>query len=462
MLKKLKRKFLIVTMGLISLVLIVVFASLLISTYTQQISMVNTSLNQALGEGFGMETPKERFGRQDAPVETFMTAISILADEDGNILISNADTVDISDDVLSSAISAAISSGSDSGHLSDLGLYFARTQTSPSLLSAQGDQAERDMQPDTPPDNRALTDIPDTIPDIDELQSTLSGYEQDAVLYKLAFVSDSNMRGSMSSLTIMSLMVGAAALGLLFLISLFLANWALKPVERVWNQQKQFISDASHELKTPLTVILANISILSKHTTETVASQSKWISSTSDEAQRMKGLVDDLLTLARLDEVGQTAPKLQMCDVDLSDVVMGELLTFEPVAFERGVELKSEIAPNVKVHGDADKLRQLTAILLDNACKYAGCGGDVCAELKVHEGRAHLNVTNSGDIIPPEQLSHVFERFYRTDKARTGAKSGFGLGLAIAAGIVRLHGGEISAQSDAQHGTVFSAVLPIK
>ena len=86
----------------------------------------------------------------------------------------------------------------------------------------------------------------------------------------------------------------------------------------------------------------------------------------------------------------------------------------------------------------------------------------MCAELSVREGRAHLSVSNSGEIIPSEQLTHVFERFYRTDKARTGAKSGYGLGLAIAAGIVRLHGGEISAQSDAQHGTVFSASLPIK
>lgn len=462
MLKKLKRKFLIVTMGLISLVLIVVFASLLISAYTQHINMISVSLNQAIGEGFGMETPKERFGRQDAPAETFLTAISMLADEDGNILISNADAVDISDDVLTSAINAAIASGSDTGHLSDLGLYFARIRTSLSLLSAQDNQAERGMQPDSPPDSKAPTDTPGTLPDMDELQGTLSGYAQDAVLYKLAFVSDSDMRSSMSSLTVTSLMVGAAALALLFLISLFLANWALKPVERVWNQQKQFISDASHELKTPLTVILANISILSRHSAETVESQRKWINSSSDEAQRMKGLVDDLLTLARLDEAGQTAPMPQMCDVDLSDAVTGELLTFEPVAFEHGVELKSEIAPNVKVHGDADKLRQLTAILLDNACKYAGCGGSVCAELSVREGRAHLSVSNSGEIIPSEQLTHVFERFYRTDKARTGAKSGYGLGLAIAAGIVRLHGGEISAQSDAQHGTVFSASLPIK
>ena len=181
-----------------------------------------------------------------------------------------------------------------------------------------------------------------------------------------------------------------------------------------------------------------------------------------DEAQRMKGLVEDLLTLTQLDEAGQTAP-MPDGSVDLSDAVTGELLTFEPVAFERGVELESDVAPGVTVRGDAAKLKQLTAILIDNACKYAGLGGRVgYVKLARRDGRIQLSVTNTGDVIPPKQLSHVFERFYRADKARTGGKSGYGLGLAIAAGVARLHGGDIAATSDAEHGTVFSVTLPGK
>ena len=129
MLKRLKRKFLTMTMGLISLVLIVVFVSLLISTYTQQRRQIDMSLNQAVGQGFGLEAPKERFGRRDDPGGNFMTAISILADSDGNIILSNSDSVEISDDDLTSAISAAIASGGDSGHLNELGLYFTRPTT---------------------------------------------------------------------------------------------------------------------------------------------------------------------------------------------------------------------------------------------------------------------------------------------------------------------------------------------
>lgn len=481
MLKRLKRKFLAMTMGLISLVLIVVFASLLISTYTQQRRQVTMALNQAVGMGFGLEAPKERFGRSDEPGGNFIMAISILADGDGNVIISNSDSVEISDDDLAAAISAAIGSGGDSGHLIELGLYFTKSATSPARLSAQDDAPRMDggnftldSEPPKPVGDNGIsseggeqvastqTAIANQVPPDDAISAALEGYAADAVLYKIAFVSDNNLTGAMRSLTLTSLMVGVAALALLFGISLFLADWALKPVERVWNQQKQFISDASHELKTPLTVILANLSILRRHGDETVNSQRKWITSTEDEAQRMKGLVEDLLTLARLDEAGQTAPLPEMSDVDMSDLVTGELLTFEPVAFERGVELESEIAPGIIVRGDAGKLRQLTAILADNACKYAGMGGSVRVTLCESDGRAQLSVQNTGDVIPPEQLSHVFERFYRADKARTGSKSGYGLGLAIAAGIARLHGGEISAASDIKHGTVFSVSFPKK
>lgn len=466
MLKRLKRKFLAMTMGLISLVLIVVFSSLLISTHTQQRRQADMALNQAVGLGLGLQPPKERFGRSDQPGGNFLTAISILSDGDGNIIISNADTVDISDGDLATAISAALCAGGDSGRLSELGLFFKRVRTSPARLYAQaapladGDAPPSAGDPPAMPDAEAV-DLPEGAPE-DEINAALEGYSDDAALYKIAFVSDASLTSAMRALTLTSLMVGGAALALLFGICLFLADWALRPVKRVWNQQRQFISDASHELKTPLTVILANLSILNRHGGETVDSQHKWISSTEDEAQRMKGLVEDLLTLARLDEAGQTAPMPVMSDVDLSDAVTGELLTFEPVAFERGVELESDVAPGVTVRGDAAKLKQLTAILIDNACKYAGLGGRVDVKLARRDGRIQLSVTNTGDVIPPEQLSHVFERFYSADKARTGGKSGYGLGLAIAAGIARLHGGDIAATSDAEHGTVFSVTLPEK
>ena len=257
-----------------------------------------------------------------------------------------------------------------------------------------------------------------------------------------------------------SLLVGCAALILLFLISLFLAGWALRPVERAWDQQRQFVSDASHELKTPLTVILANLDILRRHEDDSIRAQRKWLDSSEAEAQHMKQLVEDLLTLARLDEAGHTAPLPAMCAVDLTDAVLSSLLTFEPVAFEQGLRLDSSLEPGICVNGDEARLRQLTTILLDNACKYAGKGGSVTVSLTASGDKARLSVSNTGDVIPPEQLRHLFERFYRADPARTGGQSGYGLGLAIASGIAQLHSGRITALSDAEHGTVFSVTLP--
>lgn len=455
MLKALKRKFLLMTMSLISLVLLIVFAALLIGTYTQQMSMVKMSLAHALGQGFGVELPKEQFGRQ-AKDDHLMTTITLLLDAQGNVMLSTADEVEISDADLSSAVSAALASESGQGRLGELGLYYMCEHTTPAQLRQGPAGVRGDARTPELPERSA--DAAGLNPSA--LESVLDGLADDAPLIKVALVSDHNMRQAMGNLVLTSLMAGVGALVLLFGISLFLADWALRPVERTWNQQKRFISDASHELKTPLTVILANIDILRRHGADTIASQRKWLDSAGDEAVRMKNLVEDLLTLARLDEAGQTAPMPELTEVNLTDAVWASLLTYEPVAFEQGLLLDSSVEPDVYVRGDEQKLRQLTTILLDNACKYAGRRGSVRVTLSASADKAQLAVHNTGEVIPPENLEHLFERFYRADAARTGSKSGYGLGLSIAQGIARLHKGAISATSSAQDGTCFQVTLP--
>ena len=466
MLRALKRKFLLMTMSLISLVLLIVFAALLIGTYTQHRSMVDMSLAHALGQGFGLELPKEQFGRRDGD-ERLMTTITLLLDAQGNVLLSTADAVDISDADLSAAVAAALAGAAGQGWLGELGMYYMREATTPAQLK----QSPGDAWSDAPEFGLPDVELSDfTPPDVelperrfnssDALAEALAGLPEDAPLFKLALVSDASMRRAMGDLILTSLMVGVGALVLLFGICLFLADWALRPVERTWNQQKRFISDASHELKTPLTVILANIDILRRHGRDTIESQRKWLDSAGDEAVRMKNLVEDLLTLARLDEAGQTAPMPELTDVNLTDAVWASLLTYEPVAFEQGLLLDSSVEPDVYVRGDEQKLRQLTTILLDNACKYAGRRGSVRVTLSAGADRAQLAVRNSGDVIPPENLEHLFERFYRADAARSGSKSGYGLGLSIAQGIARLHRGAITATSSEQDGTCFMVTLP--
>lgn len=253
-----------------------------------------------------------------------------------------------------------------------------------------------------------------------------------------------------------------AALALFFLLSFWLARWALSPVEKAWDQQNRFVADASHELKTPITVILANLDILRTHRDETVQSQMRWIRNTREEAERMRELIEDLLFLAKNDA---NALKEQMSEIDLSDLSEDRALNFEAVAFEKGVALESSIPPGLKVTGSESQLKQLLTILLDNAVKYAGPDGRVriglspCQE-KNGKNAVRIVVNNTGEAIPPEDLEHIFERFYRADKSRSRAEGGYGLGLSIADSIVRLHRGRISCESTKKDGTTFTVVLP--
>lgn len=283
----------------------------------------------------------------------------------------------------------------------------------------------------------------------------------------LAFA-DASATSSWQSLAALCAVVVAAALGALFVITLFLSRWALRPVERVWNQQQRFVADASHELKTPLTVILANTSILLEHPEASVASQSKWIESTQTEAKHMQGLVSDMLELAAPENRGKdgepTPPDIASggtrTRLDLADLVEGEALQFESIAFERSISIECDIEQSVTVVGSKDRIARLVATLLDNACKYADTGTAVAVRLQADYGEARLTVHNDGGTIPADELPHVFDRFYRADKARTRGVGGYGLGLAIARDIVRAHGGTITAESAEGKGTTFTVVLP--
>lgn len=244
----------------------------------------------------------------------------------------------------------------------------------------------------------------------------------------------------------------------------FLASMCLKPVEKAWEQQKNFIADASHELKTPLTVILTNNGILQSHKDESVESQMQWINSTGDEASHMRELVEKLLLLAKTDNMSR---KNLFEDVNLSDIAMQSALQFEPVAFENGVTLVSDIEKNIHIKGDAVALNQIVHILLDNAVKYAGVGGEAVLTLKkrraYHLKRfigydIYLSAKNTGTPIPEEDMPHIFERFYRSDKART-AGGGYGLGLSICKNLAALHGADIDVTSDAANGTIFTVIF---
>ena len=206
---------------------------------------------------------------------------------------------------------------------------------------------------------------------------------------RIAFADLGWETASLRNLSLLSLLVWALAMVGLFFVSLVLSSVALRPAERAWQQQRQFVADASYELKTPLTVILANTGLVLSHPEDTVAAQSKWLEYTHDEAEQMKELVDDLLFLAKSDAARQPAARAETA---MSEVALGCLLPFESVAFEAGVALKHRITPGLSLRGDEGQLRRLVMIFLDNAVKYAGPGGTVTFTLERHQERLRLAI----------------------------------------------------------------------
>lgn len=274
--------------------------------------------------------------------------------------------------------------------------------------------------------------------------------------------------GSASGWKTLAATLALAAVGVLaafFVISILFSRWALRPTEEAWRSQRQFIADASHELKTPLTVILANATIALEHPEKNIESQRQWIEGIQAEGQRMQGLVEDMLALAKHDaaEAGmqQTASSSKET-LDVSDAARRAVLQFEAVAFERGVEIRDECASNVSICAARADIERVLGVLIDNACKYAGENGSVVVSTKYEGKYAIVRVNNTGAPIPSEELSRVFDRFWRADEARTSGKGGYGLGLSIARSIVEEYGGTLSAESSAEKGTTFTAKFPAK
>lgn len=278
---------------------------------------------------------------------------------------------------------------------------------------------------------------------------------------KIAFADQSYEWNSLKALLVNCLLIFSVAVILFLILSLFLSRLALKPVEIAWKQQNQFIADASHELKTPLTVILANLQILSSHKDQTIGDQEKWLDNTKEEVRRMKQLVEELLFLARSDAKIVQADHTKKESLDFSDTVLNGVLLFESIAFENKVDLKHDIEPDIPLEGCRDQLKQLVTILLDNGCKYAGKNGSVSVELKKVSHHAVLKVQNTGELISPEEQKRIFERFYRTDKSRARKSGGYGLGLSIAKTIAEYHKGKIGVSSSPETGTVFTVTLPL-
>ena len=264
---------------------------------------------------------------------------------------------------------------------------------------------------------------------------------------------------------LVSLLAFAVACCLFALLARALARVIVKPVEENMQMQKRFVADASHELKTPLTVIDANAAVL-----EQSVGPNKWLDYIKEQTGRMSALVNELLQLSNLEEAKSAdVPRQQKEPFDAAEAVLSAALPFESVAFERGVTLETEVPDTLDALGSRKDLEQLAAILIDNAVKHSPAGEAVrvsLARAATRHGRREdaaieLRVANAGVEIPPEALPHIFDRFYRVDFSRTHTQSNsYGLGLAIAKALAEKNGGSITVRS--QNGqTEFTLLLPI-
>lgn len=230
----------------------------------------------------------------------------------------------------------------------------------------------------------------------------------------------------------------------IIIVSNQITNWIIKPVEEAFTRQKQFVQDASHELKTPLAVIIASTEALENNPDER-----KWLDNIKEEAEGMNNLVSDLLEMAK----SENKVKDQYVEENVSKLVEKSVLTFESLLYERNIKLTYNIEENLTLKCDNKGIKQIVGILMDNAIKHSVENGEIIVNLKKDKKNIVIEVSNKGKEIPKEQRNKIFERFYRADESRNRKENRYGLGLAIAKNIVNNHNGQISVNCEKGYTT---------
>lgn len=234
-----------------------------------------------------------------------------------------------------------------------------------------------------------------------------------------------------------------------------LSSGVVKPVDDALQKQKDLIANASHELKTPLTIIETDLSLVRSGLAETDES-AKWLNGIETQTKRMNTLIREMLELSKL----ESGIAVNVDKVAFSDLLESMTLELEAGCFEKEIELTYDITPSIEIYSDEEKIRKLTSILLNNAYKYTPNGGKIGVKAENKKSQVVVSVTNSGSGIPKEKISHIFERFYKVDESHSEESNSFGLGLAIAKSLVDSLCGWIKCDSKENEYTMFTYAIP--
>lgn len=399
MIKRLKIKFVFVNMLIVTVMLAIIFGAVMIFTKNE---LENQSVQAMRSSASMILRPKPPEGNRNDIMR--QPCFMLIEASDGQLSAEGFSRYDLTDKEFLSKLSAAVSD-KESGIIDAYELRYLRLES-------------RDIK------ITAFTDI---------------SFEKSVI----------------KSLVKNCAAIGGISFTVFLIISLLLSNWVVKPAERAWNEQRQFVADASHELKTPLTVIMTNAEML-REDNFSEEKRRQFSESILTMSKQMRGLTENLLELARVDN---GSVKMTFSPVDLSGLVTDAVLPFEPLYFEKGLELQCQSEDGIFVKGDHDYLLRTVDILLDNAMKYSHPDTTVKISLERHGTHAVLSVENHGDTMSKEELKNIFKRFYRADKARSMNHS-YGLGLSIAENIVKEHNGKIKAESS-EGLNRFTVKLPV-
>lgn len=413
MIKNLKKRFVITAMSIIGAMVIVIFCAVCIFTYNAHKQQTIKRLEQVVNAPVNLQNnnenilikpnspyfPNDQKEPYDKPFELpDMYAIKVITNSRGEIVYTNVQ-IDLDESQVKDTVSQVLEKKKDSGKISSANLLYLKKET---------------------PDGTTIV-----------------------------FTSTSPLDTYLRNTIIISSILCIISFILFFILVERIADYTVKPVKQAWNSQKQFVADASHDLKTPLTVILANNEILLSHKDDTVSSQSKWIESTKEEAEKMNKLVIQLLDLAKSESLQKS---ITFSQINLSEVTEMSVLQFEPVAFDKLLTVEANVKPNITLNTNEEIYSRIISILLDNAIKYSANEEKIKISLYEDKKQVFLTVNNPA-YIENNDINHIFERFYRANKTRND--KGHGLGLAIAKNLALSINGDLTAISSQKEGTTF-------